>query len=109
MKHTTITIFLAVLCLGLLAELFRLRQRVGRLEVNCAIAVLSAEAANNKVGAIAPYFSSDKEAFIKAWFDAQNLPLAVFPADVLNPIKESLQKQRESVEGLKLRAAVFKE
>jgi len=109
MKHATITIALAVLCVGLLFEVGRLRRRITQLETNCAIAVLSAEAANKKVGAIAPYFGPDKETFIRAWFDAENLPLAVFPDDVLNPIRASLQQKREGPEGRKLRALVFKE
>jgi hypothetical protein len=85
-----------------------LEQQVSQLQTNTAIAVLSAEAANNKVGAIAPFFSHDREAFAKAWLDSNNLPLAVFPEEVLAPMKRSLEEKRSSKEGQALKASIFK-
>jgi hypothetical protein len=72
------------------------------------IAVLSAEAANNKIGAIAPFFSQDKEAFAKAWLDSVNMPLAVFPDEVLIPLKRTIEERRVSKASQQQRAAVFK-
>lgn len=85
-----------------------LEQQVQQLQVNTAIATLSAEAANNKVGAISPFFTQDKEAFVKAWIDNNNLPLAVFPEEILVPIKRQLEEKRGSKESQALKAAVFK-
>ena len=85
-----------------------LEQQVKQVQVNAAIALLSSEAANNKIGAIAPFFSQDKEAFVKAWLDNNNLPLATFPEDVLIPIKRSLEEKRGSKESQALKASVFK-
>jgi hypothetical protein len=46
-------------------RVFQLELEVKQVQTNSAIALLSAEAANNKVGAIAPFFAQDKEAFAK--------------------------------------------
>jgi len=75
---------------------------------NTAIAVLSAEAANDKIGAFAPYFTPDREKFVKAWLDSNNLPLAVFPDEVITPIKNGLEQKRGSKESQQLRATIFK-
>jgi hypothetical protein len=75
---------------------------------NAAIAVLSAEAANDKIGAFAPYFAPDKDKFIRSWFDTTNMPLAVFPNEVLAPIKQELEEKRTSKEAQQLRATIFK-
>jgi hypothetical protein len=80
---------------------------VKQLQVNTAIAVLSAEAANNKVGAIAPFFAQDKEAFVKAWLDSNNLPSAIFPEEVLMPMKQSLKDKRESEDSQALKSLIF--
>lgn len=85
-----------------------LERRLSQLQINAAIAVLSAEAANNKIGAISPFFAQDKEAFAKAWLDSNNLPLAVFPEEVLVPLKRSLEEKRSSKEAQALKASIFK-
>lgn len=89
-------------------RVLQLELEVKQLQTNAAIAVLSAEAANNKVGAIAPYFAQDKEAFAKAWLDSVNMPLAVFPEDVLVPLKRTLEEKRMSKESQQQKAAVFR-
>lgn len=76
--------------------------------MSTAIAALSAEAANSKVGAIAPFFSQDKEAFARAWLDSVNMPLAVFPENVLVPMKRALEEKRLSKESQQLKAVTFK-
>ena len=78
------------------------------MQTNVAIAVLSAEAANNKVGAIAPFFAQDKDAFVKAWLDSVNMPLAVFPDEVLVPLRRTLEERRMSKESQQQKTAVFK-
>tara|TARA_R110001599_G_scaffold76319_1_gene208934 strand:- start:105 stop:431 length:327 start_codon:yes stop_codon:yes gene_type:complete len=75
-------------------RVLQLELEVEQLQKNSAIAVLSAEAANKKIGAIAPFFSQDKEAFAKAWLDSVNLPPAVFPSDILMPLKRTLEEKR---------------
>lgn len=75
---------------------------------NTAIAVLSAEAANDKIGAFAPYFEPNKEQFIKAWLDTTNMPLAVFPDEVITPIKQELEEKRTSKESQQFKATIFK-
>lgn len=70
------------------------RSRIAELERNVAIAVLSAEIANNKIGAFAPYFGEDKEKFVESWLDGVNMPLAVFDTQVINDIKSELRKKR---------------
>lgn len=106
MKAALVVLVFVTAFLGI--RVLSLEQDIRQLQLNAAIALLSAEAANNKVGAIAPFFSQDKEAFAKAWLDSQNLPLAVFPEDVLSPLKRSLEEKRASKESQALRAAVFK-
>jgi hypothetical protein len=106
MKATLIVLALFTVFLGY--RVLGLEQEVKQLQMNAAIAVLSAEAANNKVGAIAPFFSQDKGAFTKAWLDSVNMPLAVFPEDVLVPLKRTLEEKRMSKESQQLKATVFK-
>ena len=101
---TILALFTAVLGYRVL----QLESQMKQLQTSAAIAVLSAEAANNKVGAIAPFFAQDKEAFTKAWLDSVNMPLAEFPEDVLVPLKRSLEAKRMSKESQQLKAAVFK-
>ena len=62
---SVLTIFAVFIAL-LGYKVIQLEQEVKQLQTNVAIAVLSAEAANNKVGAIAPFFVQDKDAFVKA-------------------------------------------
>ena len=107
------TMKVALLVLGLFTlflgfRVVQLEGEVKQLQANTAIAVLSAEAANNKVGAIAPFFAQDKEAFVKAWLDTQNMPLAVFPEDVLIPLKRNLEEKRSGKEAQQLKESVFK-
>lgn len=89
-------------------RLFKLEMEVSQLQTNCAIATLQADAANNKIGAISPYFRNDKEAFIRAWFDSANLPPAVFPDDVLIPLKRALEEKRNDKSAQELKAQIFK-
>lgn len=103
-----IVIVLALLTAFLSYRVLALEQQVKQLQVNTAIAVLSAEAANNKVGAIAPFFAQDKEAFVKAWLDSNNLPPAIFPGEVLVPLKRSLEDKRESKDSQALKSLIFK-
>ena len=99
---------LSLLTAFLVYRVLTLEQQVNQLQVNAAIALLSAEAANNKIGAISPFFAQDKEAFAKAWLDNNNLPLAVFPEEVLVPLKRSLEERRSSKESQSLRSSLFK-
>jgi hypothetical protein len=103
-----IVAFLALATAFLGYRVFALEAEVSQLQTNAAIAVLSAEAANNKVGAIAPFFGQDKEAFAKAWLDSVNMPGAVFPEKVLAPLKRTLEERRASKESQVQRAAIFK-
>ena len=89
-----VVVFLALVCLGLAVQLYRLTQEVDTLQRSAAIAVLSAEIANKKIGAIAPYFEEDKAAFAKAWADDVNMPSAEFPADTLGPLRAELERRR---------------
>jgi hypothetical protein len=107
MKRSSITALLCVLCGYVAFETVRLKQEVRQLQTNCAVAVFSAEAANRKVGAIAPFFATDKEAFIRAYLDANNLPLAVFPDETLNPIRDSLERGRNGAQARAVRETVF--
>lgn len=106
MKATLIGV--CVITLYLAFRLFQLEAEVKQLQMNAAIAALSAEAANTKIGAIAPYFAHDKEAFARAWLDNLNLPPAVYPDDVLIPLKRSLEEKRMSPEIQKLKAETFR-
>ena len=103
-----LVVALALLTAFLGYRVLALENQVSQLQVNTAIAVLSAEAANNKVGAISPFFAQDKEAFAKAWLDSNNLPLAVFPEEVLVPLKRSLEEKRSSKESQALKSSIFK-
>ena len=103
-----VVLVLALLTAFLGYRVVALEQQVKQLQVNTAIAVLSAEAANNKVGAIAPFFAQDKEAFVTAWLDSNNLPLAIFPEEVLVPMKRSLEDKRGSKESQALKSSIFK-
>lgn len=98
---------LSLFCLSLGYLMVELEGQVKQLQTNTAIAVLSAEAANNKIGAIAPYFARDKETFARAWIDTLNMPLAVFPEEVIVPIKRSLEEKRSSKESQQLKASTF--
>ncbi len=89
-------------------KVFTLESELAQTQKNTAIAVLSAEAANNKIGAFAPYFSEDKEHFINAWFDYNNMPLAVFPDNIISPIKSQLIEKRQSEDAKRLKALIFK-
>ena len=99
---------LALFSAFLAYRLFALEAEVKQLQTNAAIAVLSAEAANNKIGAIAPFFGQDKEAFAKAWLDSVNMPSAVFPEDILTPLKLTLQERRSSKASQEQKANIFK-
>lgn len=106
MKTAVFFLFLISTFLGY--KILSLEAELRQISTNTAIAVLSAEAANNKIGAIAPYFTHDKEKFINAWIDNTNMPLAIFPDEVLVPLKRELEAKRTSIETVQLKAAVFK-
>jgi hypothetical protein len=106
MKATLIGV--CIITLYLIYRIFQLEAEVKQLQTNAAIAALSAEAANAKIGAIAPYFAQDKEAFARAWLDNLNLPPAVYPDDVLIPLKRSLEEKRMSKEMQLLKAETFR-
>jgi hypothetical protein len=106
MKTALIALALVTAFLGY--RVVKLDADVRQLQTNAAIALLSAEAANNKVGAIAPFFEQDREAFAKAWLDSVNMPLAVFPEEVLVPLKNTLEEKRMSKESQQQKAAIFK-
>lgn len=99
---------LVLFCAFLGYRVFELESQIKQLQTNAAIAVLSAEAANNKVGAIAPFFSQDKDAFVKAWIDNLNMPPAVFPEEVLGPLKRTLDERRTSKAAAQQKEALFK-
>ncbi|WP_221284907.1 hypothetical protein, partial [Xanthomonas campestris] len=82
--------------------------RINQLQRNAAIAVLSAEIANKKIGAIAPYFREDKAAFASAWIDDSNMPGAVFPDSVLVPLKNELARKRSDPSSQQLKAETFR-
>ena len=105
-KASLVLLFLFSLFLGY--RVLTLEGEVRQLQTNTAIAVLSAEAANNKIGAISPYFKQDKEAFIRAWLDSTNMPPAVFPAEVLSPIKRELERMRNDPTAQQLKERLFK-
>ena len=106
MKLLVPLLALATVFLGY--RVFALEAEVRQLQTNAAIAVLSAEAANNKIGAIAPFFGQDKEAFAKAWLDGVNMPGAVFPEEILVPLKRTLEERRASKESQTQKAEIFK-
>ncbi len=106
MKIIISVLALAIALLGY--RVFALEAELKQLQTNAAIAILSAEAANNKVGAIAPYFEQDKQAFARAWLDSINLPPAVFPDDVWIPLKSRLEEARTSKEAERQKASTFK-
>lgn len=106
MKFVLAVLALVTAFLGF--RVIALEAEVKQLQTNAAIAVLSAEAANNKVGAIAPFFGQDKQAFAKAWLDSINMPAAVFPEEVLVPLRRTLEERRSSKEAQLQKAQIFK-
>lgn len=89
-------------------RVLELEAALTQVQTNAAIAVLSAEAANDKIGAFAPYFAEDKEKFARAWIDSTNMPLATFPANILDPLRRSLEEKRIGKESQQLKALMFK-
>ena len=106
MKFAVYFLFAIVAVLGY--RVLSLEAELQQTSRNAAIAVLSAEAANDKIGATAPYFAANKEKFANAWMDTVNMPLAVFPAEILVPIKRELEEKRMSNEAIQLKASIFK-
>lgn len=99
---------LVVFCLFLGGRLLKVENELVSVQRNIAIAILSAEAANTKAGAIAPYFSPDKDAFVRAWIDSVNMPPAIFPEHVLVPLKQELERKRSDPASRKTVEAAFK-
>ncbi len=93
---------LSFLCAFLLYKVNNLEQRLAASEKNAAIAVLSAEIANDKIGAFAPYFAEDREKFVRRWIDGFNMPLAVVPDAVLAEIRGELDRKRGDAASQKL-------
>jgi hypothetical protein len=89
-------LILTVAVLALAARVLMLERDLTTLQTNTAIAVLSAESANDKIGAISPFFAPDPEKFVRAWLDGTNLPGAVFPDEVLAPLRADLEKRRST-------------
>jgi|SRR5580765_1279069 len=108
MVSKNLLIALAVVCAFLGYRILRLESEVNQLQRNAAIAVLSAEIANKKIDAIAPYFGEDREAFANAWIDDTNMPLAVFPDKVLVPLRAELARKRADPLSQKLKAQAFR-
>jgi len=108
MASKVFLVVLAAACAFLGYRVLRLEAEVHQLQRNAAIAVLSAEIANKKIGAIAPYFQEDKDAFANAWIDDSNMPGAVFPEDVLVPIKNELARKRADPLSQRLKADTFR-
>lgn len=105
--HKLLTLALFLLSIFLTSKIFTLEDRLKSNERNTAIAILSAEAANNKVGAIAPYFRRNDAVFAKSWSDTTNMPAAVFPSEAIDPIKKQLEFQRQSLEMKKMTIETF--
>jgi len=96
------------LCAALLGiKVFSLSAQLNEVQRNTAIAVLMAEAADKKIGAFAPYFAPSKEAFVNAWIDGTNMPPAVFPEEVIHPLKQELEARRNSPETQELKKRIF--
>ena len=108
MAMRAFVVALAVLCLYLGYRVHVLEADLLQVQRNAAIAMLSAESAHKKIGAFAPYFEQDKEAFVSAWLDETNLPQPVFPEGVLVPLQLELNARRNDEAASKLRAAIFK-
>jgi hypothetical protein len=90
---TNIKIICAVLLASVLVlgyKVIDLQGQYSRLERNVVIAVLSAEIANHKIGAIAPVFSQDREKFIRQWIRGENIPLAVFNTTTLSEVRREI-------------------
>ncbi|WP_254458945.1 hypothetical protein [Xanthomonas sacchari] len=107
MPSKALVVVLALVCALLGHRVLRLESEVHELQRNAAIALLSAEIANKKVGAFAPYFAEDKEAFANAWLDGANMPSPVFPEDVLVPLQRELARRRAEPVSQKLKAETF--
>jgi hypothetical protein len=90
----TVAAILMVVVGFLWFKLEQQQQKISLLERNVAIAVLSAEIANDKIGSFAPYFSEDKERFVKKWIDGVNMPSAIFSDEILIPLKNELEVKR---------------
>ncbi len=99
---------LTLACAALTYKVISLDQKLKEVERNAAIAVLSAEVANNKIGAFAPYFGEDKEKFVQNWIDGFNMPLAVVDSDVLNELKGTLTRKRGDEASRQLRESMMK-
>lgn|GEM_PF-5340914 len=80
---------------------------VPRKQRNTAIAVLSADIANRKIGAVAPYFGEDREAFADAWIDGVNMPGAVFPEATLGSLQRELVAKRNDAVSRQMRQDTF--
>ncbi|WP_267113493.1 hypothetical protein [Xanthomonas sacchari] len=107
MPPKALLVLLALLSAFLGYRVLRLESEVHALQRNAAIALLTAEIANRKIGALAPYFAEDKEAFANAWLDGANMPGAVFPEDVLVPMQQELARRRAEPVSQKLKAETF--
>ncbi len=108
-----ITIAVLAVIVGFLwFKLGQQQEKISQLERNAAIAILSVEIANDKIGAFAPYFGEDKEKFVKKWIDGVNMPPAVFSEDILIPLRKEIEAKRNdavSVQSYRSMMGVAKE
>ncbi len=98
---------LTIICAFLSFRIYHLESEINQLHRNTAIAVLSAEIANKKIGAVAPYFQEDKDAFANAWIDDSNMPGAIFPEKIIVPLKDELARRRSEPASQKIKAETF--
>lgn len=104
---STFTMLLFGSCIVLSMKQYEMRKELDQLQTSCAIAMLAAEAANKQIGADASFFAKDREMFIKAWEDNATLPVAVFPDNVLGPVREQREQRRNSKGQRELRSMLF--
>ncbi|HYP84955.1 hypothetical protein [Variovorax sp.] len=105
MKAVVAALALCVVLLGF--KVFSLSEELHTVQRNTAIAVLMAEAADKKIGAFAPYFAPSKDAFANAWVDANSMPAAVFPDEVLAPLRQEIERRRNLPEAQALKKQIL--
>jgi hypothetical protein len=106
MKPSTAVLLVILAFMGY--RMYELNLAVHQLQEGLAVAVLSAEAANKKADAIAPFFASDKDAYAKAWLTSTTLPLVVLPEEVLVPITRAIDERSKSRQWQEQKAAIFR-
>lgn len=97
----------AVVVLGYKVNDLEVRHQ--NLERNVVIAVLSAEIANNKVGAIAPYFGEDQRKFVDEWIRGTSMPLAVFDDKILKAVRDEIDRRSMATDQREMAATLMKQ